>query len=594
MKILKYLHASDFQLHVPVTCWNSPRNAAPGGVSGSESGSENGDGALPLERVSARSFGAFFPEVPRVLAEECMAAAWESAKRVFDLALAQNVDFMLLTGDILDPNLTGARGIVFLAEQFRRLHAHGISVYWKLERSLEAWMLPDFRFPENVFLFPSNETHIKKFRLPDSSKNIFIASWNGSTPDFGKYDFSHLPGNKLPFSQTLALCESAESLNFARYTGENSAQEAVSFSEGPEFSASYVALTSVKARTTAAFSFSEEEKAVLHAPGPIQRRTPDAMERGNSLPAGVSVIRQDLDGEKPLSVQFFPTETLGWKSLEKTVPETVTDVRSFEAWLEQSLKKEFPGIPAAESLSENMSERLSKSSSNNTSKTAPEVLSETLSGAEKNRASENAAKPLSETAALKGEVPSCSRTFVFWRLNAVRPEPQRVLRTLFLEGISGEKKNGKRAESRSENAAEKTSERNAMKKNAAEIQKSVAEILKNARKFGENLPERPWSVTIQAVREGLLPYEWSQSGAMLGDFLRLIQYHETNPDAEKEQNDAFAPHTLSLTEYLSAAQRESLLAVVSCLESDEKEKLLKDAAILGASALFEAQEGDRR
>ncbi len=513
MKILKYLHAADFQLHVPVTCWERLQNA---GAAGNFVPNDSEDG-LPLERISGGTFGTLFPEIPSEIAKECMSAAWESAGRVFDLAIEQNVDFVLLTGDILDPNLTGARGIVFLTEQFRRLHERGISVYWKLERSLEEWVLPDFHFPENVFLFPSNQPHIKKFRLPDSTKNVFIASWNARNPDFGMYDFSQLPEKKLPFSQTIAICEDAKALGCAEILNETE-KEIVQISESLKIIPSYAALTSLKQRTTQTQAFSETETVFLHAPGTIQRRTPDFFrdsKNPNSASAGVSIIKQDLEGEKPVSVQFFPTETVGWKLIEKSVPEIIKNQDDFRKWLEKTLETEMKNTESA----------------------------------------------------------PCKRTLVFWRLHPSPLEPRDFLRKIYLESLQ----NPQHTEKRTSDSF-------------------LEEILNSIRKYGENIPSKPWSVALEITPENLIPYSWTQSSTILGDFLRLVEYHQTNPDADpqKDANKQFVPHTLELNGMQGDAPNQNILSILSILTKEEKAQLLKAAGVLGAEALFDAQEGPQK
>jgi exonuclease SbcD len=81
-------------------------------------------------------------------------AAYRAATRVFEVALSERVDFVLLTGDLVHPPSAGPRGWFFLAEQFERLRQQGISVCWTTGRddaSLE-WpaLIP---LPKNVARF---------------------------------------------------------------------------------------------------------------------------------------------------------------------------------------------------------------------------------------------------------------------------------------------------------------------------------------------------------------------------------------------------------------------------------------------------------
>jgi hypothetical protein len=94
-------------------------------------------------------------EVPDSLRPTLVDAPYRAAERVFDAALKERVDFVVLAGDVIDPLASGPRGLVFLAEQFTRLAAQAIRVYWAggrsddFERWVDAWPLG-----ENVFRFP--------------------------------------------------------------------------------------------------------------------------------------------------------------------------------------------------------------------------------------------------------------------------------------------------------------------------------------------------------------------------------------------------------------------------------------------------------
>ena len=93
-------------------------------------------------------------EVPDHLRDTLLDAPYNAARRVFDAALAERVAFVILAGNILQPDLTGPRGTAFLSEQFQRLAEAGIGVYWAGGESdpPEAWPAA-FPLPENVRVF---------------------------------------------------------------------------------------------------------------------------------------------------------------------------------------------------------------------------------------------------------------------------------------------------------------------------------------------------------------------------------------------------------------------------------------------------------
>ncbi len=69
-------------------------------------------------------------EFPEHLRELFLKAPYTAARAVFDTALIENADFVILSGDILHPLYTGPRGVMFLCEQFARLAEREIMVYW--------------------------------------------------------------------------------------------------------------------------------------------------------------------------------------------------------------------------------------------------------------------------------------------------------------------------------------------------------------------------------------------------------------------------------------------------------------------------------
>jgi DNA repair exonuclease SbcCD nuclease subunit len=89
----------------------------------------------PFRFVHASDFHLEMPlhgmaEVPDHLRELLLEAAYTAAGRVFDAALAEEAEFLVLSGDLLHPPRTGPRGPLFLSEQFARLAERRIPVYW--------------------------------------------------------------------------------------------------------------------------------------------------------------------------------------------------------------------------------------------------------------------------------------------------------------------------------------------------------------------------------------------------------------------------------------------------------------------------------
>ncbi|HTN76463.1 MAG TPA: hypothetical protein VL096_14490, partial [Pirellulaceae bacterium] len=97
-------------------------------------------------------------EVPPHLRDLLVDAPYDAARRVFDAALKERVDFLILAGNALDPLRSGPRGIAFLLEQFHRLAEQEINVYWVGGKHDQADRWPDAaKLPSNVQLFASGK-----------------------------------------------------------------------------------------------------------------------------------------------------------------------------------------------------------------------------------------------------------------------------------------------------------------------------------------------------------------------------------------------------------------------------------------------------
>jgi hypothetical protein len=90
--------------------------------------------------------------IPEHLRDAMAAAPWKAAESIFTAALVENVDFVILSGDLLSPPATGPRGMGFLLDHFDLLAERDIPVLWATG-SADA---PD-RWPDEIPL-PRNVT----------------------------------------------------------------------------------------------------------------------------------------------------------------------------------------------------------------------------------------------------------------------------------------------------------------------------------------------------------------------------------------------------------------------------------------------------
>lgn len=98
-------------------------------------------------------------DLPEHLKRELVDAPWKAAESVFEHAVLENVDFVVLAGDILNPASCGAKGIAFLLDHFEVLRSRGIQVYWACGKADDVGLWPStIPLPSNVHRFPSNQT----------------------------------------------------------------------------------------------------------------------------------------------------------------------------------------------------------------------------------------------------------------------------------------------------------------------------------------------------------------------------------------------------------------------------------------------------
>jgi DNA repair exonuclease SbcCD nuclease subunit len=95
---------------------------------------------------------------PDWLRDDLVEAPYRAAAGVFQAAIAHQVEFVVLSGNLLDVEEAGPRGLAFLCEQFRLLEKHQIGVYWAggIVDPPEGWPTA-VRTPANVHVFPTGQ-----------------------------------------------------------------------------------------------------------------------------------------------------------------------------------------------------------------------------------------------------------------------------------------------------------------------------------------------------------------------------------------------------------------------------------------------------
>ena len=231
-------------------------------------------------------------EVPDHLRELFVEASYWAAERVFEAVLSEEAEFLVLSGDLLDPRLTGPRGPLFLVEQFGRLAERGTAVYWAGGGvdPPDAWPSA-IRLPENVQVFPSGrpEGCIHRRDAAPLARLVGVSRGRGRAIRAGDFD----PDPAGLFS--IGVVHGTAEPEALRGRGIN-----------------YWALGGSHARQTL---FSTPH--VAHYPGSPQGRQP--AELG---PHGCTLV--EVDDRRLAATTFVPTDVMRWQSERIAVDETTT------------------------------------------------------------------------------------------------------------------------------------------------------------------------------------------------------------------------------------------------------------------------------
>lgn len=241
-------------------------------------------------------------EIPPHLREALLEAPYVAARRVFDAAASEHVDFVVLAGDVLDVPLAGPRGLAFLVSQFERLEAEGIAVYWAAGRvdGPQQWPAA-VKLPPNVQLFPTYKTEeISHFRGEKALASLTGRGFAGTLAiqpaDFGG-NRGDLPTIAVTFGQAEVERLAARSVDYWALGGEHQRQ-------------------SHSVRKLAGQDDAEWHAAnLVHYPGTPQGRGLD--EPG---PHGCTLVH--ISDEHTIRTQFIATDALRWHDETMSIDET--------------------------------------------------------------------------------------------------------------------------------------------------------------------------------------------------------------------------------------------------------------------------------
>jgi DNA repair exonuclease SbcCD nuclease subunit len=219
-------------------------------------------------------------EVPEHLREAFLEAPYLAAEQIFETALTEGADALLLAGDVVHLDRAGPRAIVFLSEQFRRLADHGIAVYWAGGQidSADAWPAAA-ALPPNVHRFPAGR--VGNFEHQRDGKTIARIQGTSRSPGQAPDDSGFHRDAKGLFT-----------IGVAHGTAASAG------SEGDRVH--YMALGGQHRRQTV-----DQSPGIAHYAGTPQGRNPD--ETG---PHGCTVVAVDESGH--VKTSFVATDIVRW------------------------------------------------------------------------------------------------------------------------------------------------------------------------------------------------------------------------------------------------------------------------------------------
>jgi hypothetical protein len=255
----------------------------------------------PFRFVHASDFHLEVPvhgltDLPQHLRDRLLDAPLRAVARLVDAALDQQVDFLVLAGDLVHPQQAGPRTLLALIEQFERLAEREIPVYWAggAVDSPDRWP-PGFALPSNVFTFSSARAEETFVRDRDGGPLARIVGWS-------------LPG-RGPIPAAKFQIDPSELFTIA--VAHGTCDRAALSERGVD----YWALGGEHQRQTPAAS-----PCVIHYPGSVQGRSP--AEPGTH---GGTLVEVESSGATP-RLKFLPSDVLRFLPESITVDEQTTTV----------------------------------------------------------------------------------------------------------------------------------------------------------------------------------------------------------------------------------------------------------------------------
>lgn len=244
-------------------------------------------------------------ELPLHLKSALANAPYDSARKVFDIAISERVDFVLLSGDLFDLSASGPRPAAFLLSQFERLADKGIEVYWCSGSvdPIDRWPT-SIELPSNVVTFSATVLEdVTHYRDGKAIANIYGMGFDEKRQTSS--DFVTDPDDVFPLAIAHGEFDTATMpFDDVRYWALGGRHKAAKI---------------------------EKPGSLVAYPGTTQGRTPK--ETGAF---GCNVCRVDSNGK--LRVQRLETDCVRWLPQKIAIHETVNETELHNTLAERALK----------------------------------------------------------------------------------------------------------------------------------------------------------------------------------------------------------------------------------------------------------------
>ncbi len=132
-------------------------------------------------------------KMPSNIVNALMNSTFVAAKRMFDYAIENKVDFVILSGDVFDVDNRSLKSEIFLKEQFERLENHGIFTYMIHGNHDPVVDGVKTSWPSTVKVFRENvETYQA---MTQSGDNVFIHGFSYYQDESYESKLDHYPTN---------------------------------------------------------------------------------------------------------------------------------------------------------------------------------------------------------------------------------------------------------------------------------------------------------------------------------------------------------------------------------------------------------------